>query len=317
MLRIPQVLFVLFGYCSVADAAPFIGNWNLSAWSNSVLAGTVNNPAISSDGVRPVGLQSSLTSSASFSYFGQPNGSLLVQHSPLVAAFGVFVLTQTSTFTLDRAIDFGPGQHQFSGSGDNGIGVSFSTSGSTDFMIMHSVQIRMIGGGVFSSAAMSGAGYSAPAGVGTNTLTTSVNASASTSATLHGLVVSGPVTKIEVTQSASGVNTNAVSFPASVSVTFKINSTETAQPPALMLSGKIRRTTTRSRLVLRGTATDANNDLSRVEFKAGSGPSRIATGLASWQARVKLKPGTNRVQLHAVDRTDATSDIVRVKVRRR
>jgi hypothetical protein len=178
------------------------------------------------------------------------------------------------------------------------------------------VQIRLVGGGTFASAAMSGTGYSAPAGLGTDTLSTSATGTTA-SASLHGLVVNGPVFAIEVMQTASCTNIDATPFPALVVVGFKINSTESVQPPVLRLKGSARRTTTRNRIVLRGTAADQNDDLARIEARVGSRPFRPVQGLENWNTSVRLKPGVNRVQLHAVDATEKKSPLKRVQITRR
>lgn len=87
-------------------------------------------------------------------------------------------------------------------------------------------------------------------------------------------------------------------------------------PPALRIYGPRNIRTSRASVALRGAATDPDGDLARVKFRV-SGPWRTASGLASWRANAVLKPGNNRIQVEAGDRTGRRSPIQQVRVFRR
>ncbi len=86
--------------------------------------------------------------------------------------------------------------------------------------------------------------------------------------------------------------------------------------PRLTLTGKANLTTRRSRLTLRGTASDPDGDLTAVRFKDSGGKSRSAKGVANWTAKAKLKPGRNTILITAYDSRNVASAMKRVKVKR-
>jgi len=90
--------------------------------------------------------------------------------------------------------------------------------------------------------------------------------------------------------------------------------------PTLTIRGKKKITTTRSRITLRGTASDPDGDLVSVRY-IDSRPKgrrfRSARGLASWSAVAVLKNGRNTVQIQAADATGLKSSVLRLVVIRK
>ena len=87
-------------------------------------------------------------------------------------------------------------------------------------------------------------------------------------------------------------------------------------PPSLTISGPRSIRTSRSSVVLRGTATDSDGDLAWVKYRV-SGPWRNTSGLALWRANAVLKPGKNRIQVEAGDRSGRRSPVQQIQVFRR
>jgi len=71
-------------------------------------------------------------------------------------------------------------------------------------------------------------------------------------------------------------------------------------PPSLTITSKIPRTTTKGRLTVSGTATDASG-IASVRFRSGRGAFKTAVGTTSWRAKVSLKPGKNSLEFLATD----------------
>jgi DNA-binding beta-propeller fold protein YncE len=77
--------------------------------------------------------------------------------------------------------------------------------------------------------------------------------------------------------------------------------------PTVTISGKARvRKTTRPSFRLRGTAADSDSTVATVSVKVGRA-TKLAVGTTSWSARIRLKPGRNRVLVTATDSDGATS----------
>ncbi len=98
------------------------------------------------------------------------------------------------------------------------------------------------------------------------------------------------------------------------SLTFPTSSTPSA--PTLSLIGSARRTTSLSKLVIRGTARDSDGTVTRVRGQVGSKGSTNARGTSSWRYSARLKRGVNRVQIQAVDDSGLSSRVLTVKVTR-
>jgi len=90
--------------------------------------------------------------------------------------------------------------------------------------------------------------------------------------------------------------------------------------PALSLRGAKKITTTKSKLTLKGTASDPDGDLTSVRFidsrLRGKGW-RTAKGTTSWSAAAVLKPGRNKVQIQAFDSREVGSKIQKVTIIRK
>jgi uncharacterized delta-60 repeat protein len=93
-----------------------------------------------------------------------------------------------------------------------------------------------------------------------------------------------------------------------------------ANPPVVSITGAKTIKTKRSKITIRGTATDPDGNLASVEF-IDSRPRgkrfRATVGTASWTATAVLKPGRNIIQVKATDSADLTSAIQRVTVIRK
>jgi uncharacterized delta-60 repeat protein len=90
--------------------------------------------------------------------------------------------------------------------------------------------------------------------------------------------------------------------------------------PELTISGKKRVRTAAARIIVRGTATDADGDLTSVRFidsRERGRRFRDVSGLASWSAGAKLKRGRNLVQVQAEDATLRKSPLKRITVIRK
>jgi hypothetical protein len=77
--------------------------------------------------------------------------------------------------------------------------------------------------------------------------------------------------------------------------------------PTVTISGKTGvRKTTRPSFRLRGTAADSDSTITAVRVKVGR-VTKLALGTTSWSARIRLKPGRNRVLVTATDSDGGTS----------
>ncbi len=86
-----------------------------------------------------------------------------------------------------------------------------------------------------------------------------------------------------------------------------------AAPPAT--SGKVPKSTSSSKLTLRGSASDTNG-VAQVRYRVGKGAFLAASGTTSWTFKAKLKPGKNTIEIVTVDTVGNVSAAKRVKVTR-
>lgn len=89
--------------------------------------------------------------------------------------------------------------------------------------------------------------------------------------------------------------------------------------PVITITGSSKLSTTKRRLTLKGTASDADGDLSRVEFRDSREKGkrwREASGTTRWKAKVTLKTGRNKIQIRAYDERGAISAIKKVTVKK-
>lgn len=86
-----------------------------------------------------------------------------------------------------------------------------------------------------------------------------------------------------------------------------------ATPPTL--TGKVPKTTSKSSLTLRGSATDPSG-VAAVRFRVGKGTFQNAVGTTSWSLKAKLKPGKNIIEIITADAIGNTSAAKVVKVTR-
>ncbi len=106
----------------------------------------------------------------------------------------------------------------------------------------------------------------------------------------------------------SGIGSGLVQAEAEVSRT---------NAPRLTILGKKSFSTSKGKVTLRGTASDPDGDLVSVRYQVGNGSSLTARGTANWTAAVRLKPGSNRIQIQAFDSRTVGSAVGRVTVKRR
>jgi len=116
---------------------------------------------------------------------------------------------------------------------------------------------------------------------------------------------------------ATGVNGDQGNDSADGSGAAYVFFIDTPSPPALTIRGKKRVSTTRSRLKVRGTASDPDGDLAAVLVKVGKGKVRPAKGTASWSIAVPLKPGKNSVSAFARDAGGRQSPPRSIRITRR
>lgn len=80
-------------------------------------------------------------------------------------------------------------------------------------------------------------------------------------------------------------------------------------------SGKVPKTTSSSKVTLKGSAADPNG-IAQVRFRVGKGAFQAASGTTTWKFSAKLKPGNNTIEIVAVDTVGNVSAAKRVKVTR-
>ena len=72
-----------------------------------------------------------------------------------------------------------------------------------------------------------------------------------------------------------------------------------ATPPLLAVTAPAK-VTKKSKLVIKGTASDAYG-ISKVEYRIGNGPLKLATGTTAWSFTANLKKGMNTITVTATD----------------
>ena len=85
--------------------------------------------------------------------------------------------------------------------------------------------------------------------------------------------------------------------------------------PFLRVTSKLPRSTSKSKLKIRGSALDANA-VTAVRYRLGGGALKPATGTNFWSFSAKLKPGKNRVQILAEDEFGNVSLLKSIQVKR-
>lgn len=90
-------------------------------------------------------------------------------------------------------------------------------------------------------------------------------------------------------------------------------SPDTVRP--LLTVKKVPRKTSKARLKIKGTATDASG-IASVRYRTGKGAYKAARGMASWNFSAKLKPGLNKLEIQATDAAGNVSASKKLKVRR-
>lgn len=88
-----------------------------------------------------------------------------------------------------------------------------------------------------------------------------------------------------------------------------------ATPPLLVVTapGKI---TKKPKLTFKGTATDAYG-ISKVEYRIGKGPLKLATGTTAWSFTTKLVKGKNTITVIATDEDGIASPSRVIKITRK
>lgn len=117
----------------------------------------------------------------------------------------------------------------------------------------------------------------------------------------------------------NGVNNNNLSPDSGAAYVFDLTPTVGSLLPTITVKGKKKITTSKARIVVRGTAAGSAG-ITRVEFKAGKGKFKSAklSGGTNWTAKVRIK-GSGRVvaKFRAVDNNNIKSGTARVKITRR
>lgn len=88
------------------------------------------------------------------------------------------------------------------------------------------------------------------------------------------------------------------------------------QRPELRVTPRPPKSTFSNFLKVRGTASDAEGSLDRVEFKVNRGRFRNATGTTAWKLRAAMRPGLNIITIRAVDTEGKQSRTKRLRVKR-
>lgn len=112
-------------------------------------------------------------------------------------------------------------------------------------------------------------------------------------ATIIGAIMGSPTVR--------GLAILPASFPPVLSVTVTI-------------SGKKKITTTKTSLVIKGTAS-SQAGITLVQYKIGKGGFKTASGTTSWKFKAKqLKPGVNKISVQATGGNAVVSSLAKVKV---
>ena len=86
-------------------------------------------------------------------------------------------------------------------------------------------------------------------------------------------------------------------------------------PPSVLITSKVPKSTAKSRLTIRGTATDANRVVA-VRYRLGGGAFKTAAGTNAWSFGAALKPGRNQIQIVAEDELGNVSPARSLRVMR-
>jgi sugar lactone lactonase YvrE len=90
------------------------------------------------------------------------------------------------------------------------------------------------------------------------------------------------------------------------------------QPPLISLRGSAKRTTTSSKLIVSGLSGDDDGTVVAVKGNVNSGSYTNAKGISPWHYTARrLKHGTNRIKIRAIDNTGLKSQFVRVTITRK
>jgi hypothetical protein len=87
--------------------------------------------------------------------------------------------------------------------------------------------------------------------------------------------------------------------------------------PSVKVNGRKKVASASAKFTIKGTASDPDGDLARVEVKLGKGGYKPASGLEKWAFKARLKPGRNTLLVRAVDETGQMSAPVQLVVTRR
>jgi len=98
-------------------------------------------------------------------------------------------------------------------------------------------------------------------------------------------------------------NNRVLRFPADVT------------KPLLTLTGTVPKTTTKKKVTIKGTASDAYG-VTKVQYRIGTGALQTATGTTSWQFTAPLKVGKNTITIFATDSVGNVSLSKVVKIKR-
>jgi len=91
----------------------------------------------------------------------------------------------------------------------------------------------------------------------------------------------------------------------------------TPKPPVISLIGPTRRTTTASKLIIRGLSGDADGTVVVVKGNVNGGSARNARGISPWSFTARhLVAGKNHVRIRAFDNDGLRSSFVRLVITR-
>jgi len=91
----------------------------------------------------------------------------------------------------------------------------------------------------------------------------------------------------------------------------------TPKPPIISLIGATKRTTTASKLIIRGLSGDADGTVVVVKGNVNGGSAKNARGISPWSFTARhLVPGKNHVRIRAFDNDGLTSSFVRLVITR-
>ena len=316
LMKAPLFCSLLFLPLATLEANN-VGNWDLSSWGsvgNNYLSATIQ-----SDGSKPVGLTTNLTSPTLYIIEGEADGTTTTVKPWSVPPNATSSYKYSQNFTFSSPVDFGATsrQSQFSSATANGFGLRITTQ-NPEFVDAYHITIQLVGGGVFTAFNGTPDGFGPPAGIGTKTVEIQwTNPSPPTgTATFGGIAITGPVTGIHMEVSATYENDESITLNPTNLVEVKLNNgPHVPFAPTVRISGRETIRTSSKSVRIRGTAADRDGNLARVEVKAGNLPFTRAKGTFSWSYTLrKLKPGKNTILVRAVDSTGRKSRVTRIRV---